>query len=82
MRKFRLRFGRKVDTSPPCRAQGSTVLPLDAGLPRSLDVDICGGIGMDGLHPMFAEGNRPKSQELLRRAIMQLCRACLLHFTV
>ena len=67
-----------MDTSPPCRAQGSTVLSLDAGLPRSLDVDIFGGIGMDGLHPMFATGNKPKSQE----PIMQLCRACLVHFTV
>ena len=51
-----------MDTSPPCRAQGSTVLSLDAGLPRSLDVDICGGIGMDGLHPMFATGINPKAR--------------------
>lgn len=29
-----------------------------------------------GLHPMFATGNKPKSRELLRRAMMQLCWAC------
>jgi hypothetical protein len=34
------------------------------------------------LHPMFATGNKPKSRELLRRAMMQLCRACLVHFMV
>jgi hypothetical protein len=28
------------------------------------------------LHPMFAMGNKPKSRELLRRAMMQLCWAC------
>jgi hypothetical protein len=28
------------------------------------------------LHPMFATGNKPKSRELLRRAMMQLCWAC------
>jgi hypothetical protein len=53
---WRVRFGRNVES-------------LDAGLPRSLDVDICRGIGMNGLRPKFATGNKPKSQELLREAI-------------
>ena len=43
-----------MDTSPPCRAQGSAALSLDAGLPRSLDVDICGEVGINVLHPMLA----------------------------
>ena len=70
-----------MDTSPPCRAQGSAALSLDAGLPRSLDVDICGEVGIDVLHPMLAMEST-QNQVILGRALMQLCRACLVHFMV
>ena len=61
------------------------MLSLDAGLTRSLDVDICVGIGMDGLHPMFATGclvHFMVWNNFSLRISKQMCWAFLVEFMV